>query len=143
MTEKNVIFHVVLKVDEDDVDLLLQSARELDGRGKQIQTVPEALRSLCVWPARSPAEVGYELNAGTCVTALPEPGIYQLLVDVTVRDVVGVMSEAEEVYREHWGDDEWTPDDLIEALAEILLGSNPNPSPGDLGFTIVRWGPLP
>jgi hypothetical protein len=38
-----------------------------------------------------------------------------------------------------WGDEEWVPEDLAEALFEMLLAPNPNPSPSNLGFTVVDW----
>src|SRR5260370_10895142 len=107
MTEKNVSFRVLLQVEPDDVDLLLKSARELDDSLKYINTVPEALRSLCVWPAEVPVDVGYVLKAGTEVTALPESGTYQLVVNATVRDEDCVIAAAKDAYYENWGDEEW------------------------------------
>jgi hypothetical protein len=139
MIEKKVSFRALLKVEPDDVELLLQSARERDGRFKQLNTLPEALRSLCVWPAEAPADVGYVLDAGTEVTPLAEAGTYQLTVNATVRNEAGVVTAAQIAFFETWGDEEWVPEDLAEALFEMLLASNPNPSPSNLGFTVVDW----
>ena len=145
MTEKNVSFKVQLRVLPEDIELLRKSARELDEDdvvGEEDCTVEQALWSLCITPATPPVEVGYQILTGTEVTRLAEPNMYQLVVNVGVFKEAGVFAEAERIYFECWGDDEWVADTLEEALYELLLASNPNPSPCDLGFEIVDWQPV-
>ena len=142
MIEEHVFFRVRLRVTPDSVALLLKSAQEQDDSLEQSLTVEDALRTLCVWPASAPVTVGYELLVGTEVTALPEANSYQLVVNARVSDKDGVIAAAKEAYAQSWGDASWVPESLEEALYEIVLASNPNPSPIDLGFEIVDWSPV-
>jgi hypothetical protein len=42
-----------------------------------------------------------------------------------------------------WGDDTWLPSGMNEAVSELLLASNDNPSPDEMGFEFIEIpGPL-
>jgi hypothetical protein len=73
---------------------------------------------------------------------LAEPDLYQVYVKTRVFDEDAFWAAAQDVYFETWGQEDWEPDNLEEALYELVLASNSNPSPSNLGFEIVDWRPL-
>lgn len=144
MAEIEVKFEVDLTVPAENVNLLCRQARALDPEGTadlEQLSVEQALRVLCVFPKDAPVDIGYELLQGTEVRALDEPGEYRLTIVARVFDENKVIDTARQAYFLAWGDIFWMPDCIDEALFELLLASNPNPSPCELGFSIKVWRP--
>lgn len=139
MTDKHIAFCAKLRVQPDEHALLLESAQDLDS---EAETVEESLRVLCVYPEAAPVDSGYELVDGTEVTRLPESNLYQVYVKARIFDEIAFRAAAKDAYFENWGQEDWEPETLAEALYELVLASNPNTSPVDLGFEIVDWRPL-
>lgn len=141
MNVKHIAFCAKIRVQPDDHALLLESARDINDEA-EVETVEEALRVLCVYPGAAPVDSGYELVEGTEVARRVEPTLYQVCVKARVFDKDAFVAAAQDAYYESWGQEDWEPDNLEEALYELVLASNPNPSPSDLGFEIVEWQPL-
>lgn len=57
-----------------------------------------------------------------------------------VSDPRALTRAAREAYLEAWGDNTWLPASPREALFELALGSNANPSPADIGFEFLGYG---
>ena len=58
-------------------------------------------------------------------------------VEAEVSDMGRLVRAAREAYLEAWWDNTWIPTSPQEALFELALGSNANPSPDQLGFEIL------
>ena len=58
-------------------------------------------------------------------------------VTAEVADMAAMVRAAREAYNECWWDNTWLPRSPHEALFEIALGSNSNPSPSDMGFEFL------
>ena len=99
----------------------------------------EALYYAAVCPDEAPLNTGFELLQGSRVTPTKSAGQYLLSVIARVYDEESVTRAAIEAYQSAWADITWEPTGLAEALYELLLASNKNPSPSDLGFEIVSW----
>lgn len=63
------------------------------------------------------------------------PVVY-VRVAVRVQDAPRLIAYAKERYKASWGDSEWEPEDLAEAVFEALIASNENPSPDLIGIEI-------
>lgn len=57
-----------------------------------------------------------------------------------VSDPGRLVRAAREAYLEAWWDNTWLPASPREALFELALGSNDNPSPADMGFEFLGYG---
>lgn len=60
-------------------------------------------------------------------------------VTAEVADMAAMVRAAREAYNECWWDNTWLPRSPQEALFEISLGSNANPSPSDMGFEFLDY----
>jgi hypothetical protein len=60
-------------------------------------------------------------------------------VTAEVADMAAMVRAAREAYNECWWDNTWLPSSPQEALFEIALGSNANPSPSDMGFEFLDY----
>lgn len=57
-----------------------------------------------------------------------------------VADMGRMIRAAREAYLEAWWDNTWLPASPREALFELALGSNANPSPAEMGFEFLEYG---
>ena len=57
-----------------------------------------------------------------------------------VSDLGRLVRTAREAYLEAWWDNTWLPASPREALFELALGSNDNPSPDEMGFEFLEYG---
>lgn len=60
-------------------------------------------------------------------------------VEAKVMSMRNLVAAARLAYAETWGDQAWIPATPQEALFEICLGSNPNPSPDEIGFAFTEF----
>jgi hypothetical protein len=90
-------------------------------------------------PEVPPAEAGYDIVAMR-VGRLEEVGGYQLTVTARILDEDLFVATAKDAYYENWGDPNWEPESLEEALYETVLASNASPSPADIGYGLGEWG---
>jgi len=60
-------------------------------------------------------------------------------VSAEVTDMGRLVRAAREAYLEAWWDNTWLPGSPAEALFELALGSNANPSPDEMGFEILDY----
>jgi hypothetical protein len=60
-------------------------------------------------------------------------------VSAEVSDMGRLVGAAREAYLEAWWDNTWIPGSPNEALFELALGSNANPSPDEMGFEFVEF----
>jgi len=65
----------------------------------------------------------------------------QIYFEVTaqVSDMSRLVRAARDAYLEAWWDNSWLPCSPNEALFELALGSNANPSPDQMGFEFVEF----
>jgi len=65
----------------------------------------------------------------------------QLYIEVSaqIADMGRLVRAAREAYLEAWWDNTWIPGTPQEALFELALGSNANPSPDEMGFEFVDF----
>lgn len=62
-------------------------------------------------------------------------------VSAEIANPEDVLAAARDAYAETWQDMDWTPGSAEEALYEIALASNANPSPDECGFAFLDWAP--
>jgi hypothetical protein len=62
--------------------------------------------------------------------------IYYLLAWIEVSDPSALVSYAQQRYEASWGDPEWEPEDIGQALEEAYVSSNNLPSPDLMGYEI-------
>ena len=60
-------------------------------------------------------------------------------MEVEVLDPDLLVESAKRYYRDAWGDDDWEPAGLGEVALEVLVNSNQNPSPDELGIQISNY----
>lgn len=60
-------------------------------------------------------------------------------VSAEVSDMGRLVRAARDAYLEAWWDSSWLPSSPNEALFELALGSNANPSPSEMGFEFVAF----
>lgn len=75
------------------------------------------------------------------ITIDPGPASLSLkfVVSAEFPNQPALIEDSKMCYFENWGDDSWGPENNAEALFELLLASNANPSPDLMGFEIVDW----
>jgi hypothetical protein len=76
-------------------------------------------------------------NSFGCTDPAMSNGFLTFDVLTEVADFGLLVCEARDRYADCWGDDGWYPASPEEALNEIALASNANPSPGTMGFEFV------
>lgn len=68
-----------------------------------------------------------------------EPGKIEILAAFDIADETALTRAARKAYAECWGDRDWMPGSLEEALYETFAASNANPSPDEMGFEFAAW----
>jgi hypothetical protein len=63
---------------------------------------------------------------------------YSLTTVVRVHNPRALRADAQDCYEACWGDADWRPSSMGEAAYEVLLASNANPSPCDMGFEFIE-----
>ena len=91
-------------------------------------------------PAVPPVASGFEIMEKKWTE---DRGRARIEIAALVADPEKLFAAARQAYLECWSDDHWEPDHPEEALYELLLASNANPSPDVMGFAFEDWGPLP
>jgi hypothetical protein len=141
MSEKEMCFTAVLRVEPDDIRLLKRSACQWNSALSKNLTVEDALRVLCVNPSTAPGMVGYQVaDVAVSASGSNDAGYdVELAVKGRLLDEAPFLAEAKDVYCENWGDEQWEPESMEEAFYELVLASNASPTPSDVGYSIVNW----
>ena len=66
-------------------------------------------------------------------------GKLEILAAFDIEDEGALTRVARKAYAECWGDREWMPGSIEEALYETFAASNANPSPDEMGFEFAAW----
>lgn len=77
-----------------------------------------------------------------CTDPVQENGFLKYDVHADVSDFGLLVSKARDRYEDCWGDDNWYPASPEDALYEVALASNANPSPDIMGFEFVSLNPV-
>lgn len=83
----------------------------------------------------SEAEAGLD-SASVTHAILLDASLY-IEVTAHISDPERLTRAARSAYLDCWGDDEWLPSGPCEAIFELALASNANPSPDEMGFEFV------
>ena len=65
-----------------------------------------------------------------------------MTVIAKVKDHCAMTAKARDAYAKNWQNNNWYPESAEEALWELTLASNDNPSPSDFGFKIMEMKPV-
>ena len=85
-----------------------------------------------------PTEVGINsFNVDNIEIDIDE-NIIEMNVIADVEDHRALVAAAREAYKGMWQNSDWYPESAAEALWELTLASNDNPSPCDMGFEIME-----
>jgi hypothetical protein len=143
MSEKELCFTAVLRVEPDDIRLLKRSACQWNSALSKNLTVEDALRVLCVNPSEAPGTVGYQVaDVAVSASGSDDAGYnVELVVKGRLLNEALFLAEAKDVYYENWGDEYWEPKGMDEAFYELVLASNASPTTSDVGYSIVSWTP--
>ena len=111
-------------------------------RGAHLSSAPLATVVLAtvINPAEPPEECGFRILSSTKairVANLRADAKFRLQVDVEVTCPDKLLMGAIGRYEACWGDREWVPAYPADALFEILIASNANPSPSDIGVELL------
>lgn len=68
-----------------------------------------------------------------------DTGKLEILAAFDIEDEAALTRAARKAYSECWGDREWMPGSIEEALYETFAASNANPSPDEMGFEFAAW----
>lgn len=126
----NRVFQVILAVTDEE------SLRAAAAEREEVEHLADVVTAAVVNPARAPLDTGFEILRKT---AVPDGAAWVLEVECRVLDEASVITEAKARYAECWGDPNWTPPSIEEALYEVLVASNDSPSPDLVGFEIKDW----
>lgn len=131
--DKTVWFTVLLRV--EDTGLLRDHAEIL---GEAPCSLPAAICNGVVNPAHAPLDHGYEIIRKHAEQIFDK---HMMHIGCRVFDEKAIIAEAKRCYENCWKDDVWEPKSVEEALYEILVASNDNPSPSDIGVELVEFAP--
>lgn len=95
--------------------------------------------AVMISPPVDPGSAGFEVIEAKWVEKMD--GV-RIEVAALVDDPERLFAAARNAYLKCWSDDRWQPGSPEEALYELLLASNMNPSPDVMGFAFEDWGPL-
>lgn len=115
-------------------DVLARFARtinpDLDPEATQSDIVEEAL----INPPEAPLDTGFEIRTH----AVRDVGFgrFVLALEAEIFDEARFLAAASRAYAKAWNE-EFEPENLGEALYEIVLGSNASPGPIEIGFEIL------
>jgi len=132
--DKTVWFTVLLRV--EDAGLLRDHAEEIMGEAPC--SLPAAICNGVVNPANAPLDHGYEILQKHAEQIFDK---HMMHILVRVFDEKAVIAEAKSCYENCWKDDAWEPESVERALYEILVASNDNPSPNDIGVELIEFAP--
>lgn len=95
----------------------------------------EIVEEILINPPRAPLDDGYEIRT----RAVRDVGFGRFVLDLEAEifDEAGFLAAARSAYAKAWNED-FEPENLGEALYEIVLGSNASPSPLEIGFEILN-----
>jgi hypothetical protein len=119
-----------------DPSLFLAYAQDicakLAGRSMELAMPVALLR-----PTSDRAVHGIEVLSTTVACSIASEE-YVLTTLVRVHNTQALRAEAKACYGACWGDADWSPATVGEAAYEVLLASNANPSPCDMGFEFIE-----
>lgn len=120
-----------------EADLAVAAAALPDMGGAHIAEMEfgELLCDVVFSADHPPLDCGYEICSKQA--HVHADGAYELEARCVVHDEQLVVDNAKLARLVAWGEADWAPVDLSEALGELLLYSNSRPAPVDLGFEFV------
>ena len=107
---------------------------EMGGVALENLTSPDLVANLLRPGDDLPVEV---LDGITCSEIEWDGQSLSMKVKAQVGDRGALVAAARGCYEACWGDRNWYPGSASEALYELLLASNANPSPDEMGFAIT------
>lgn len=126
---KQVQIRADLKI--EDMPIFLEHASAVTNAG--FVDTPDAICEGVCNPKVAPLDAGYEILLKICPLI---DGKYALIIDCAVFDEGKLFAEACKCYKSCWGDALWMPGSVEEALYEVLVASNANPAPCDIGIEL-------
>jgi hypothetical protein len=100
-----------------------------------------AILETMIAPPVPPAKAGFEIRSRR-LEEIGDEG-FRILVEAEVSDEGALVKAASEAWGACWGDPDWRPRSVEEALQELLFHSNANPCPSDMGFEFIGCSPDP
>lgn len=127
----------------NDETALREHAVTLRGERARSTTLATAVLAAVINPAEPPEKCGFRIllsTTATRVATMRAKPKFRLQVEVEITCPDKLLMTAIERYQACWGDSEWVPLYPAEALFEILIASNANPSPSDIGVVLQGMG---
>ena len=124
----------------NDETALREHAVTLRGERARSTTLVTAVLAAVINPAEPPEECGFRILSSTNATnvgSMRANPKFRIHVDVEITCPDKLLMTAIGRYQACWGDPDWVPDNPADALFEILIASNANPSPNDIGLEIL------
>lgn len=128
--------HVIV----NDETALREHAVTLRGERARSTTLATAVLAAVINPAEPPEECGFRILSSTNATRVASMRAnpkFRIQVDVEITCPDKLLMAAVGRYQACWGDHEWVPLYPADALFEILIASNANPIPSDIGLALV------
>jgi hypothetical protein len=134
----DVLFYVDISI--TDKNALIEHSKTFEMLDDD-DPIAEHIREALFNPTRPPVDVGFEyLAVEDEVVRLQSTKDgderYRVSVHCNVHDVEALVAESLQEYVRCWDDKSWFPETVEEALYEVILASNANPSPVEVGFEI-------
>ena len=131
MTPATVRVGAMIRVTDQDV------FRENMGLSPEVEITPSDLGDQMLNLPVDPQEAGIDRISVSDLSAFGAQVYFEVSAEVS--DMGRLVRAAREAYLEAWWDNSWLPCSPKEALFELALGSNANPSPDEMGFEFVNF----
>lgn len=132
-----------------DIQLRLQNPEAFKTHARRLgATVPEGsltaqelgqlLLAYLIHPAQPPEQAGFAWTGHSRCTVLRTSAI-TLHLEARVTDAALLQAAALAARRRVWGDANWVAQSPEAALFEVVMASNGQPQPGELGIVVTDW----
>lgn len=131
MTPATVRVGAMIRITDQEV------FQENMGLSPEVELTPSALGDQMLNLPVDPQEAGIDRISVSDLSAFGAQVYFEVSAEVS--DMGRLVRAAREAYLEAWWDNSWLPCSPNEALFELALGSNANPSPDEMGFEFVNF----
>ncbi len=131
MTPATVLVGALIRVTD------LETFRDVMGLSSEAEITPSDLEGQMLNLPVVPEEAGIHRIRVSDLRVHGEQIYFEVTAEVV--DMGRLIRAARDAYLEAWWDNSWLPSSPNEALFELALGSNANPSPDQMGFEFVEF----
>lgn len=129
------IVTIQLRLRVIDEDALRAAADQIEHGAESLE---EVICTAIITPSRAPLDCGFEIKSKKAMQ-IADGHMLEVICDVF--DEQMLAAEAKACYQACWQDADWEPVSVEDALYEVLVASNSNPAPCDMGYELTELDP--